>query len=164
MCIGAGGSAYTGASTSCQPRARRRERPGSRALALALPVGAASRGSVPKALAGSYETYFPTRNPHVQGHWAIAVGHLGSFVWTTPLATLLAIGPVSVNGNTIAFRPDAGRGGFDCSGPGIYSWSLAGKTLRFTKVDDGCVQRAFRLTAHPWTRFTSYKPVIIIQH
>lgn len=81
---------------------------------------------------------------------------------TTPLAEVLAVGPVSVNGNTITLPPDLARGGL-CTEPGVYSWRLSGKVLTFARVDDGCTERVRRLTSKPWKRFTSYAPVIIIQ-
>jgi hypothetical protein len=135
------------------------------AVALGVSVGAGSArtgGIVPKTLVGAYDTYLPTKNPTVRGHWVIAIGRHGSFVLTTPLAEVLAVGPVSVNGNTITLPPDRGRGGI-CTVPGVYSWSISGKQLTFARVDDGCAERVRRLTSRPWKRFTSYAPVIIIQ-
>jgi hypothetical protein len=37
-----------------------------------------------------------------------------------------------------------------CSGVGVYRWSRAGSTLRFTLVSDACKLRVMVFTAHPW--------------
>jgi hypothetical protein len=132
-------------------------------LGSSVAVGSARTGGiVPKALVGAYDTYLPTKKPTVKGHWVIAIGRHGSFVITTPLAEVLAVGPVSVNGSTITLPPDRGRGGL-CTTPGVYTWQVAGKVLTFARVDDGCAERVRRLTSRPWNRFTGYDSVIIIQ-
>jgi hypothetical protein len=136
-------------------------------VGLAVGLGAASGdartgGIVPTRLVGAFDTYLQTPNPTKRAHWVVLIGRQGSFVFTTPYATLLKSGPISVNGNTITIPPDASRGGY-CATPGVYSWSSDGKSLTFTKVDDACTERIHRLTTKSWRRFTGYEPVVIIQ-
>jgi hypothetical protein len=53
---------------------------------------------------------------------------------------------VSVDGNRITFMPSGA-----CLTPGIYIWTVKGKTLTFAKVTDACRKRVIQLVRR-WTR------------
>lgn len=126
------------------------------------PVAPATPAAVPAALAGSWATYLPPGAGTQKGRWYIIIGRGGSFRLITPELAILAVGPVSVSGDTLTLPPDARHGG-PCTGSGSYSFSVTKKVLRLETIDDGCKERRFRLTTAAWKRVSDFFPVIIVK-
>lgn len=119
---------------------------------------------VPARLAGVYTASFTgsevsSKGPHglkiPAGRWTLTLAGTAARFVNTPAGVDYSngIGPAGAAANRIAFAADVHCP--DQKRPitkGIYSFTLTGKTLRFTKVSDSCNTRATDLTAHPWTK------------
>jgi hypothetical protein len=112
----------------------------------------------PSVLAGSYQVDLSgaagsLSTARLAGRWSITLEGDGSVVWHAPSGSPEGFprDTYQVSGTTIVtnlFANGLCRG----SGVGSYSWSIAGGTLTFVAVSDGCDLRRAVLTSGSWTR------------
>lgn len=130
---------------------------GALAVLVASAALAAASGPVPSRLAGSYVTRFPSSQHHVPaGKWKLVLRGTKATFHNPVSPRAIFSDPVSVSGSKITFAPtadcvdDTGHGGLT---KGVYHWSVSGTKLTFTRLNkDKCLNRAYVLTTHPWSR------------
>ncbi len=109
----------------------------------------------PSPLTGVYETKIKSGNAQLVGTWQISFTGAGSYVVSKEPETkvLLIGGNSSISGNALTLVDKTGP--ISCTGAkatGKYTWSLSGKTLKFTKVEDNCSGRPEVLTTSSWSK------------
>lgn len=98
------------------------------AAALASPSLALAGGS----LAGTYKTTFASP-AQFKGTWVLKFAAGGAYS-VTDNGHLLVRGKYTSGGSKITFGHETGQGA--CAKSGTYTWTKAGKTLRFKRVSD----------------------------
>ena len=114
--------------------------------------------TIPKALIGTYKTTITEKDARAQNYLLNdLVGDFeiqfmeGGFLRVNLQNSGTATGEYTATQDTIAFGVDSGQLSCTAVGyaSGTYKWSSDGKSLTFTKVNDGCFGRVLALTAHP---------------
>lgn len=111
-------------------------------LALA---GIAPAALATEHLSGTYTTRI-TKPASLKGLWTV------KFTAGADTVTLngrpLIHGDYTISGSTITLKS---HGTGACTSPGKYTFTLSGKTLKFTKISDPCPGRP-EVLAHPFTQ------------
>jgi hypothetical protein len=115
---------------------------------LVLAAGAMAAGS---PLTGHYQTIIKGKSSALNGTWLMSISANGFYTLAKkPKATTLLVGGSStVSGKDLTFADH--QGPLACKAPGQYTFAMAGKTLKFTKVADTCSGRLALLGA-AWTK------------
>lgn len=104
-------------------------------------------GPVPPGLAGTWAATVPNY-PAVglyKGRYRLRFGPGSKMQYIVPGEGAVPQ-DVSVNGNRITFMPSG-----VCITSGRYTWTVAGRSLTFTNVNDGCRKRVLQLR-RKWMR------------
>jgi hypothetical protein len=114
-------------------------------------------GSAAKAtpLKGIYGTQIKSSNAGLSGTWLINFVADGTYVVVKePKAKVLLIGGSStVSGHRVTLVDKVGP--LRCTGKsatGTYSWTITGKSLKFTRVKDTCDGRPLVFASSTWTK------------
>ena len=117
------------------------------AILAVAPAISARTGPVPTRLAGVWAAAL-ANYPAVglyKGRYKLRMGPGSTMQYVVPAEGAVSQ-RVSVDGNRITFMPSGA-----CLTPGIYIWTVKGKTLTFAKVTDACRKRVIQLVRR-WTR------------
>ncbi len=111
------------------------------ALAVLAPVALGSG-----KLSGTYKTKI-TSPPMFKGTWKVSFksGH----VTARDDGHVVARNTYTISGSTITL---AAKAGSTCKTPGKYTFTLSGKTLKFTKIADPCQPNRAAILKHTFTK------------
>jgi hypothetical protein len=110
-------------------------------IATIAPMALASGG-----LSGTYSTKI-TKPASIKGTWKVKFAAGVDTVYLNGKQE--AGGTYRIAGSTITFKKPAAKSG--CHKPGKYSFTLSGKTLKFTKISDPCPNRP-EILSHTFTK------------
>ena len=117
------------------------------ALASVLALAAASAALAAVTLTGTYTTTIKGATlKQFNGVWTVKLAAGGTYTISLGKQTLIT-GHATFSGHRITFQRETGPAA--CLGTttkGVYTWSLVGKKLRFTRVSDACLGRSFVLS------------------
>ena len=118
------------------------------ACAFVLAAEATAAGS---PLTGQFQTVISGKTSALNGTWVMDFAPNGFYtVAKKPnLNTVLVGGSSTISGKNLMLADHQGR--LACKTPAEYTFSLSGKTVRFTKVNDSCAGR-LALLAASWTK------------
>jgi hypothetical protein len=126
--------------------------PAAAATATAKPSGTPYHVNVPVAVQGKY-TADISGTSISSGKWAFEITH-NEILATNPApgADAFALGVTDITPDHVTFfaDPDCTPGNTDKEG--VYTYALVNNELRFTVIDDLCLDRQATLTTTPWQR------------
>src|SRR4051794_8957949 len=117
------------------------------ACTLVLASGASAAGP----LTGAYQTVISGKSGALNGTWILTFAPNGFYTAAKKpkTTTVLVGGSSTISGKTLTVADHLGP--LACKAPGQYSFAVAGKTVKFTKVTDSCGGRLTLLSAS-WTK------------
>ena len=121
-------------------------RNGACAIVAALLVVSSAAAMAP-SLVGTYATTISGKQPaFLNGRWRVVLQPHGAYAIERDGVRVVR-GRGAVTATEIRFGHETGPAA--CPGPARYSWSLRGRSLRFTPIEDACAGRRAILTTHP---------------
>jgi len=121
------------------------------AAALAIALVPCTTAFAATALSGTYNATI-AGSGSLNGSWSLTFS--GSKYTISFKGSTAVNGTLTQSGNKITFADKSGK--YACSAKGIYSYTLSGRTLRFTRVSDSkCAGRRTVFAATYTKKFTS---------